>query len=141
MAGYQHILIAVDLEEGATQLLSKAQTIANAAQLHLVHVEEHPVTGYGDVTGHNHSVNEMQIRQTVYPQLSALADSYGIPHANLHITFGDPAYEVHQLANTLNADLIVTGSHGKHGLKRFLGSTSSSIHDGAKRDVLSIYTG
>ncbi|WP_049722253.1 universal stress protein [Gilvimarinus polysaccharolyticus] len=141
MTGYKHILIAVDLEVGGTQLLTKAQALTDTAQIHLIHVEDHPVTGYGDATGHNHSVNEVQIRQTIYPKLAALADSHNIPHQNLHITFGDPAHEVHQLAKLLDIDLIITGSHGKHGLKHLLSSTSSSIHSGAKCDVLSIYTG
>lgn len=141
MAGYKHVLIAIDLNEDAEQLLTKARVVASTAQIHLVHVEEHPVTGYGDATGHNHRTNEIQIRQTVYPKLTALADTSNIAHENLHIAFGDPAHEIHQLADTLKADLIITGSHGKHGLKRLFSSTSSSIHDGAKRDVLSVYTG
>jgi len=141
MTHYKCVLIAVDLNGNNDQLLHRARTMTSAATTHLVHVAEQPVTGYGDATGQNRSVNEMNVRQEAYPKLTALANDHGLAHENLHIVFGDLGQAVQQLAVALNADLIVTGSHGKHGLKRFLSSTSSKIQGGAKRDVLTIYTG
>ena len=141
MSSYKRIVVALSLEQEAGRLLSRAASIAAPEHLYIVHIEEHPVTGYGGATGSNHSVNEMHIRQSVYPKLCAIADQHRVPHEHIHIAFGDPGEEVHVIANKLGADLIVTGSHGKQGLKRFLSSTSSSIHNGATRDVLSIYTG
>lgn len=141
MAGYHTVLLAVDLSDQTPTLLEKVADIAPNAAVHLVHVEEHPVTGYGDATGHNHSVNEMQIRQSVYPKLAKLAQPYGLGPDRLHIAFGDPGPEVHALAEKLGCDLIITGSHGKQGLRRLLGSTASTIQQGATTDVLSVYTG
>ncbi|WP_041523747.1 universal stress protein [Gilvimarinus agarilyticus] len=141
MSHYKRILVAIGLGHEAEQLLNRAKSIAAPEHIYIAHIEEHPVTGYGDATGSNHSVNEMNIRQSVYPTLCELADRHRLPRDHIHIAFGDPGAEVHTIASRIEADLIVTGSHGKHGLKRFLSSTSSSIHDGATRDVLSIYTG
>lgn len=141
MAAYRSVLVAAELSSETRRLLTRAVEVAPRAEIHLVHVEEHPVTGYGDSTGHNHSVNEMQIRQSVYPKLKSLAEPFELPTDHLHILFGDPGPEVHQLADNLGTDLIITGSHGKHGWRLLLGSTSSDIQHGAKMDVLSVYTG
>ncbi|MBA6354230.1 universal stress protein, partial [Colwellia sp. BRX9-1] len=37
-----------------------------------------------------------------------------------------------------NVDLIITGSHGVHGLQLLLGSTCNAILHGAKCDVLAV---
>jgi nucleotide-binding universal stress UspA family protein len=50
---------------------------------------------------------------------------------------GDPAEEILKTAGKIKADVIITGSHGRHGAQRFLlGSVSSKIVDHAECDVL-----
>jgi nucleotide-binding universal stress UspA family protein len=50
---------------------------------------------------------------------------------------GSPAEEILKAAVTMKADLIVTGSHGRHGAQKFLlGSVSSKIVDHAECAVL-----
>ena len=45
---------------------------------------------------------------------------------------------VASLAEELKADLIVVGSHGRHGLALIMGSTANGVLHGAKRDVLAV---
>ncbi len=50
---------------------------------------------------------------------------------------GDPAEEILKAAEKMKADIIVTGSHGRHGAQKFLlGSVSSKIVDHAGCSVL-----
>lgn len=50
---------------------------------------------------------------------------------------GDPAEKILETAQKMKADLIVTGSHGKHGTKKFLlGSVSGKIVDYSKCPVM-----
>ena len=50
---------------------------------------------------------------------------------------GNPAEEILETAKKIKADLIVTGSHGRHGAQKFLlGSVSSKIVDHAPCTVL-----
>jgi nucleotide-binding universal stress UspA family protein len=50
---------------------------------------------------------------------------------------GDPAEKILETAQKMKADLIITGSHGRHGTKKFLlGSVSSKIVDYAKCPVM-----
>lgn len=50
---------------------------------------------------------------------------------------GDPAEKILETAQKMKADLIITGSHGRHGTKKFLlGSVSSKIVDYSKCPVM-----
>ena len=50
---------------------------------------------------------------------------------------GDPAEKTLETAQKMKVDLVVTGSHGRHGTKKFLlGSVSSKIVDYSKCPVL-----
>ncbi len=41
----------------------------------------------------------------------------------------------------INADLIVVGSHGRHGFALLMGSTANGVLHGARRDVLAVRVG
>ncbi len=50
---------------------------------------------------------------------------------------GDPAEKILETAQKMKVDLIVTGSHGRHGAKKFLlGSVSSKVIDYSRCPVL-----
>jgi nucleotide-binding universal stress UspA family protein len=50
---------------------------------------------------------------------------------------GNPAEEIIKKAGSIKSDLIITGSHGRHGARRFLlGSVSSKIVEYAPCAVL-----
>ncbi len=55
----------------------------------------------------------------------------------VHVTHGDPAGEILALAEDVQADLILVGTHGRHGLKRLLiGSVAESVVRNATCPVL-----
>jgi universal stress protein A len=64
-----------------------------------------------------------------------------IPEDHQHLIFGRPEAEIHRVAEELEADLIVVGSHGRHGLALLLGSTANGVLHGAKTDVLAVRVG
>lgn len=140
MPNYQKIVVAIDLSDECEKIIQQSLTLSNnePGRLHLIHACEHPITGYGEITGKNHQVTELQIKQQVFPALKDLTEQHHIPTDNLHISFGRPADAVHEMAKELEADLIITGSHGKQGLKLLLGSTANSIIHGATCDVLTV---
>ena len=54
---------------------------------------------------------------------------------------GDPAFEILRAADTLNADLIVMGTHGRGGLSRMLmGSVADTVTRKAGCPVLTVRT-
>lgn len=140
MPDYTVLLVAVDLSEEANQVIEGALRAADqdTSHIHLAHVAEHPVTGIGEMLGRNHRATDFHVRQKVYPDLKALADSHGIPANNLHILLGEPADEIHALAGKLQAELIVCGSHGRRGFELLLGSTATRLLHSAECDVLTV---
>ncbi len=141
MEGYKHILVAVDFDQVDT-VTCQAKTLANTfhATLSLIHVVDNmpiPDTGYGldttidlDLTG--------EMIAAAKKQLSALGQNLGVPEDHLWVELGSPKLEINRIAEEHNVDLIVVGSHGRHGLALLLGSTSNGVLHHAKCDVLAI---
>ena len=66
----------------------------------------------------------------------ALAADRGV-HAHSKLLVGDPADEIVTHADSVDADLIVVGSHGRGALaSAFLGSVSRQVLHDARRPVL-----
>jgi universal stress protein A len=64
---------------------------------------------------------------------------FGIPPDRVTVLYGRPAAEIQAQTEKLHADLVVVGSHGRHGLARvMLGSTANAVLHGAKCDVLTV---
>jgi universal stress protein A len=74
-------------------------------------------------------------------QLAALAVDLGVPDAERYVTLaGSVGAQIRHLAEKIDADLIVVGSRGRHGLSLLLGgSTPDEVLHGAKRDLLAVY--
>lgn len=143
MGDYNTILVAVDLAEEAGDIAAKAARLASTqgAQLHVVHVIEPLSFAYGGDIPIDFSTIQDEIQQQAETQLHSLCRRIGIDDAHLHIVLGRPETEIHTLAGKLGADLIVVGSHGRHGLALLLGSTANGVLHGAKCDVLAVRVG
>jgi universal stress protein A len=139
MTAYQTIVLAVDLTEESIQVAQRALDLAGEhSQIHLVHVIEPLSLAYGgDVPMDMSSVQE-QIQEQAKSHLSEFANQLAVPKYNQHLIFGRPEGEIHRVAQEIDADLIVVGSHGRHGLALLLGSTANSVLHGAPCDVLAV---
>lgn len=143
MGDYSRILAAVDLSEEANEVAEKAARFAtiNQAELHLVHVIEPLSFAYGGDIPIDFSTIQQEIQQQAETQLRTLCDKLNIPVAHLHIVLGRPEHEIHALSEKLSANLIIVGSHGRHGIALLLGSTANGVLHGAKCDVLAMRVG
>jgi universal stress protein A len=142
MGEYNTILVAVDLSSEAELVARKAATLAQGtgAKLHMVHVVEPVNFAYGGDVPIDFSTIQDEIQKQAETQLAQLATTVGIP-CERHLVAGRAEVEIHALADKIGADLIVLGSHGRHGLALLLGSTANSVLHGAKCDVLAVRVG
>ena len=143
MSGYQRILLAIDLTEECRRVARRARRLTDAldAELHVVHVIEPLSLAYGgDVPMDLTSVQD-QIHEQARFHLADFAEAFNIDAGNRHLVFGRPESEIHRLAEDENMDLIVVGSHGRHGLALLLGSTANGVLHGASCDVLAVRVG
>ncbi|MCR9104787.1 MAG: universal stress protein [Gammaproteobacteria bacterium] len=142
MAQYQNILVAVDLSEESSSVIDRARQIAQAGtQLHLIHVIEPLSFAYGGDIPMDFSGIQDEIHEQASAQLKRFAQSHDIEPARQHLLLGKPDVEIQALAEELDADLIVVGSHGRSGLALLMGSTANGVLHGAKRDVLAVRIG
>ncbi len=101
----------------------------------LVHVVE-PIPAYAYPGFAGFAEVEVSIREQAEKELAVLAKKLGVDSAHCMIEFGSTKNEILRVAKEKKIDLIVTGSHGKHGLALLLGSTANAILHGAECDVL-----
>ena len=143
MSQYKKVLVAVDLSEDSIAVVQRGRAIAdpNGAELHLIHVIEPLSFAYGGDIPMDFSGIQDEIYQQATQQLKRFAEGNRVDEAHRHIVMGRPEVEIHAKADEIGADLIVVGSHGRHGLALLMGSTANGVLHGAKRDVLAVRVG
>lgn len=147
MKSYQKVLIAIDLEGGSKEVLSRAAQIISEstdAQVTVLNVGHYPMPTYAGVYGEGlYSAQEIAvdfsaIRAQIIPQIETLIEEASITGADAVVEFGRPADLILELAERDDTDLIIVGSHGKHGIALLLGSTATSVLHHARCDVLAV---
>jgi universal stress protein A len=138
---YEHILVAVDLTEECSPVLARGREVAvrNGAKLSIVHIVEPMAMAFGGDVPMDLSQLQQQQFDQAKEKLAALKANF--PEVNIgdaHLVYGQPRQEIHELAQKQNCDLIVVGSHGRHGLALLLGSTANDVLHGAPCDVLAV---
>lgn len=135
---YKHILFATDLTEDTDYLVEKVRTMRSFtnAKLSLIHVVE-PLPGYSyaylgieDIEG--------QLLTEARQSIEKLGGKLNVAASDQFIEVGPTKTKILKTAEDIGVDLIVCGSHGRHGLSLLLGSTANAILHGAKCDVLTV---
>ena len=138
---YQHILVAVDLTEECDPVVTRAQKLAKAsgAKMSLVHIVEPMAMAFGGDVPMDLSMLQQQQFEQARERLDSFTDKYPELTADQrHLAYGQPHQEIHRLTEEQGCDLIVVGSHGRHGLALLLGSTANDVLHGAPCDVLAV---
>ncbi len=140
MSIYTHIIVGLDLSDECKNILAKAAEIAKAnnAKLTVAHVFEPLAFAYGgDVPidlNEAQGVMETQIKK----RLHEIATPFDIAESDQLVCIGQTSSELHNAAEERNADLIIVGSHARHGLAALFGNTANGVIRGAGCDVLAV---
>ncbi|MBI6897030.1 universal stress protein [Pseudomonas putida] len=138
---YEHLLVAVDLTEECDPVIKRAKAIALAsgAKVSLVHIVEPMAMAFGGDVPMDLSQLQQQQFDQAKERMERLFNKYpDIQRGDSHLVYGQPRQEIHELAKKQACDLIVVGSHGRHGLALLLGSTANDVLHGAPCDVLAV---
>ena len=138
---YQHLLIAVDLSDECHPVVERALAIAasSGAKAALVHIVEPMAMAFGGDVPMDLSLLQQQQFDQARERLQSFAGRYPqLGAEQRHLAYGQPRQELHRLAEEQGCDLIVVGSHGRHGLALLLGSTANDVLHGAPCDVLAV---
>lgn len=145
MKSYTHILLAVDFydnEENQQHLLARAveMSLEFNANMSIVHVLDDmpmPDMSYGTIIGLNDETDNALLEQKK-DKFNTICERLNVSKNQRWLIWGNPKEEICTLAKQENIDLIIVGSHGRHGLALLLGSTASSVLHHAPCDVLAV---
>jgi len=141
---YQKILLALDLSTNTQVLCDKARHLAmcNHSKLGLIHVIEPLVMEYAyDALPMMPAGLEEEMVKRARRELNRLGDNLGIPEELCWVELGGTKNEILRIAREHSFDLIVVGSHGRHGVALILGSTANAVLHSAPCDVLAVRVG
>jgi len=141
MSLYKNVLLALELApETDTQLIQKAQDIVQKcnAQLTLLHVVEHMVS-FGAAYSMPAGIEiEEELIKAAKEAMQDLGRQLAVPLNQQIVKSGAAKQVIDAEAKNLGVDLIIVGSHGRHGVRLLLGSTANAILHGAHCDVLAV---
>lgn len=141
MADYQRILLAADFHDDSRAVLDRARTMSRlcGAELTLLHVVESvPVETGNELMVPPSLPVESDLIASAEERLQTVGDELGIPPKRRYVRVGHTKREILGVAEAEGSDLIVVGSHGRHGLALLLGSTANAVLHGAPCDVLAV---
>ena len=140
MSAYKHILVGLDLSTESQQVVNRVKFLFDNTntKISICHILEPLAFTYGGDIPVDLSDVQTQLQDQAKERLSALGAELNVSAEDQHVILGHPAQEMHSMAKNCNMDLIVVGSHGRHGLSLIFGSTSNSVLHGAECDVLAV---
>ena len=140
MSSYKHILVGLDLSAESQQVIDRVKFLFHNSDsnVSVCHILEPLAFTYGGDIPVDLSDVQSQLQAQATERLAALAQQLNVDSKHQHIILGHPAQEMHSMAKDQDIDLIVVGSHGRHGLALIFGSTSNSVLHGATCDVLAV---
>lgn len=138
---YRHILVTVDLTGDSDVVTGRALELARRldARLSLLHVVEYiPVDPAGEALLPPPVDMEQELVDSARQRLETLCRRLELDPELTRIEVGSIKSEICRVAREVEADLIVLGSHERHGLALLLGSTERSVVHSAPCDVLAV---
>ena len=144
MTGYKKILVAVDLSPEAKPVVQRARELGQhyGAALSLIHVID-PIITTGDYELRPELPLEVEhmLLERARGYIAAMAQDLGIADAEQVVATGSVKHEILSYAKQHGCDLIVIGTHGRHGIAALLGSTANAIMHGTDCDVMCVRVG
>jgi len=143
MSNYTHILVAVDFSNSSEQVVNKARDMAqsNNARLSLLHIVEYlpPIDSiYEPVLANTWVIDENALLTQAKESLKNFCTKQNLSTAQQHVVLGTPKYEISQFVKDQQCDLVVMGSHGRHGINILLGSTTNAVLHKMPCDILAV---
>ena len=125
------ILVATDGSREAELALTTAADLAKStdSELHVVHVGEVPLVYHPERHAYQavHEEHEKEAQQLLESQVERI-EGASATEAQAHLRMGKADEEIVELAQSIDAGLIVMGSRGQGRLRRALvGSVSESV--------------
>ena len=140
MAGYKKLLVLLDLSEDSEQVAIAGRDMAahsNASMVVLHVVEFVPVEPLGESLMPTVQIEEELINGS-RAKLNEFIARLGLTKATGRVEAGNTKSEILRVAEEEQVDLIVLGSHERHGLAIMVNFTEDTVLHAAHCDVLAV---
>lgn len=142
MESYKHILLAADFSEHGETVANRAKDLADKyqAKLSMVHVMDNLLitdASYGMTIPFDLDLTA-ELMAAAKKRMATLAEKLAIDEDCWWLETGSATLEIIRVAEENQVDLIVVGSHGRHGFALLLGSTANGVLHHARCDVLAV---
>jgi nucleotide-binding universal stress UspA family protein len=142
MKTFKHILVPTDFEEASSGALELATSLAQAfdARVTLLHVWEIPIYPYMDFMLNSDVITRVEdaaVKRlgTTLEKLRAVS-----PNAESCLKTGRPSQGILDAIQELKPDLVVMGTHGRHGVGHaILGSVAEKVVRQSHVPVLTVH--
>ena len=124
-------------------IIATAKRYAEAldSPLHLVYVI-HVSTVLKDLHLMDVDTHVEKVRGQIGPLIADLASTHGLPEDRIHVEHGEVAEVIAAVAERLEAQLVVMGTVGRHGLNaKLIGNTAERVLTRLGTDVLALKPG
>lgn len=142
MSSYRHILLAIDFTPAAYQVALRAKLLlSDETKLTILNVVEYvPPLGFGDdfIPMPNLLVDDHLLVEKATESLARFVDKVGLAYGEQRVVVGSTQNEIIRVAEQYDVDLIVLGSHGRHGIRLLLGATANGVLHHAPCDVMAV---
>lgn len=141
---YRHVLAAVDLSDESHQVLDIAQILGDQehAELNVIHVIKpfhQAYAGISPATLADVGIRfEEEADEQAHAEMRTIAASRGLSQDAMLVRHGAPHLEIQDAVRELGTDILLVGTHGKHGLQLLLGSVANAVIHGITCDVLAV---
>ena len=139
MRGFENLLVPLDFSELSEATMDATlRVLAPGGKATLLHVVEWlPVVTEGAFGVYPHRKDIEQFKELSKERLEALASEHAAVNFELTVREGRPSRVILEVAQQVQPDLIVIGSHGRSGLDHFLlGSVTERVLRKAPYPVL-----
>ena len=140
MAGYKKLLVLLNLSEDSEQVAIAGRDMAahsNASMVVLHVVEFVPVEPLGESLMPTAQIEDELINRS-RERLGAFITRLGLINARGRVEAGSTKSEILRVAEEEQVDLIVLGSHERHGLAIMVNFTEDTVLHAAHCDVLAV---
>jgi universal stress protein A len=140
MAGYKKLLVLLDLSQDSEQVAIAARDMAahSGASMIVLHVVEFvPVEPLGESLMPTAQIEDELLNRS-RGQLASLITRLGLGNATGRVEAGNTKSEILRVAEEEQVDLIVLGSHERHGLAILVNFTEDTVLHAAHCDVLAV---
>ena len=140
---YQNILVAIDFSASADTVIRRGIEFQNDCQadLSVLHVVDHlPPLGFGEepLIAPDWLIPEKELIKNAEKSLDSIMQNHNLTNCEHLVLLGTAINEIIRVADEKKCDLIIIGSHGRHGVRLLLGSTANGILHHANCDVLAV---